>query len=361
VSVLLAVADGRLGGGTTHVLQLIEALRDALPVELHLLTQSGSPLLAEAGRRGVAGHGLEFFASRLDPRLSVRIRALLHRLRPALVHAHGSRAGLPLSFAVRGARFLYSVHGYHFVGKPALVRRLALLAERRCSARADLTVFVSRYDRDLAERAGILNACRDYAVIPNGVDPTGLPPALSGGHDRRLGFLGRLSAEKNPLLALEVLDRLRADGHRLRVIGDGPLLAVVRQRAAALGLADRVELLGAWPRKEALDALAECDALLMPSLWEGMPMAPLEAMAIGVPVVASAVGGLTEIIDDGRTGFLIPQPDPARYARAVRALGDAATRARIVAAARRVFEERYAWPITRQIYLDLYRRLLDRA
>ncbi len=361
MSVLLAVADGRLGGGTTHVLQLIETLRDALPVDLHILTQAGSPLLAEAGRRGAAGHGLDFFASRLDPRLWLRIRALLQRLRPVLVHAHGARAGLPLSFAVQGACFLYSVHGYHFVGKRAGVRQLARLAERRCNARADLTVFVSRHDRDLAERTGLLRACRDYLVIPNGVDPTGLPWAAGGEHHRRLGFLGRLSAEKNPLLALEVVDRLRADRHRLRVIGDGPLMAAMRRRIAELGLADRVELLGARPRAQALAALAECDALLVPSLWEGMPMAPLEAMAIGVPVVASAVGGLTEMIDDGRTGFLVPQPDPSLYARAVRALRDVRTRARIVAAARQVFEERYAWPVARQAYLDLYRRLLDRG
>ena len=355
---LLAVADGRLGGGTTHVLQLIEALREALPVEVHLLSQTGSPALAEAGERGAVGHGIDFFASRLDPRLWLRVRALIGELRPALVHAHGARAALPLGFAVRDVPFFYSVHGYHFVGKPPGVRHLAIAAERRCSARADLTVFVSHHDRDLAARHGILNACRRLEVIPNGVDPRGLPSA-SGSHDgRRLAFLGRLSAEKNPLLALEVLDRLRADGHRLRIIGDGPLMGVVRHRAAEFGLADRVELMGARPRKQALKELSESDALLVPSLWEGMPMAPLEAMAIGVPVVASSVGGLTEVIEDGRTGFLIASSDPASYAEAVRALAATGTRTRIVAAARRVFDERYAWPITRQTYLDLYRAAL---
>jgi len=358
VIVLQAVADGRRGGGTTHVLQLIEALQDALPVEVHLLSQAGSPALAEAGERGAVCHGLDFFASRLDPRLWLRIRALLGDLRPALVHAHGARAGLPLSFAVRGVPFLYSVHGYHFIGKPPLVRHLAIAAERRCSARADLTVFVSRHDRDLAARSGILKACRRHKVIPNGVDPAGLPGAV-GSHDgRRLAFLGRFSAEKNPLLALEVLDRVRADGYRLRMIGDGPLVEAVRRRATELGLADRVELVGARPRMQALQDLSECDALVVPSLWEGMPMAPLEAMAIGVPVVASAVGGLTEAIEHGRTGLLIASPDPASYADAVRALEQTETRARLVTAARRVFEERYAWPFTRQIYLDLYRSAL---
>ena len=86
------------------------------------------------------------------------------------------------------------------------------------------------------------------------------------------------------------------------VIGDGPLMGALRERAAALGLADRVELAGSLPRPAALERLAALDVLLVPSLWEGMPLAPLEAMAIGVPVIASRVGGLPEIIADGADG-----------------------------------------------------------
>ncbi len=357
--VLEAVADGRPGGGTTHVLQLIEAVRSRLPVEVHLVSQARSPALSEGARLGATVHGLDFFRHRLDPRLWLRLADLVSRLRPALIHAHGARAGLPLASVARRLPLIYSVHGYHFVGKTWGLRGLAMLAERRCSARADLTVFVCEHDQRLAAAAGILGRGGRHEVIPNGIELGGLPRATASPGGRRLGFLGRLEDVKNPLLALAVLDALRAEGYRLVVIGDGPLLGELRRRAAALALADRVEVLGSLPRADALQALATLDVLLVPSLWEGLPLAPLEAMAIGIPVVASAVGGLPEIIDHGRNGILIDGHDPGRFAEAVRLLMAApALRDAIIERARTVVAERYAWEAISRRYLDIYRQTI---
>jgi len=354
---LEAVADGVPGGGTAHVLQLIAAVRERLPIEVHLVSQAGSPALAEARRLGAIVHGLDFFTSRFDPRLWLRLRALVRRLRPALIHAHGARAGLPFT-TIAGQRVIYSVHGYHFVGKSWGARQLAVLAERRCSRRADLTLFVCASDRELAAESGILRHCRRERTIPNGIE-LDLPAAIGSPDGRCLGFLGRLVEQKNPLLLLDVLGVLRGEGHRLTVIGDGPLLAEMRQRAAALALIDRVEFVGSLPRAQALERLRAVDVLLLPSLWEGMPLAALEAMAMGVPVVASAVGGLKEVIEDGRSGCLIERRDPGRYAAAVRRLtADAARRAGVVARAREVVAERFTWAAAREIYLDLYREAL---
>jgi glycosyltransferase involved in cell wall biosynthesis len=197
-------------------------------------------------------------------------------------------------------------------------------------------------------------------VIPNSIE-LDLPPATGSPDGRCLGFLGRLVEQKNPLLLLDVLDALRAEGYRLVVIGDGPLADELRRRAAALALTDRVEFVGSLPRAQALQRLRSVDVLLMPSLWEGMPLAALEAMAIGVPVVASAVGGLREIIEDGRSGFLVEGGDRGRYAAAVRRLSaDPARRAAIVARAREVVAGRFAWPAAQEVYLDLYRAALAR-
>ena len=357
--ILEAVADGAPGGGTAHVLQLIAAVRAKLPVEVHLVSQAGSPALAEARRLGAIVHGLDFFTSRFDPRLWLRLGALVRRLRPTLIHAHGARAGLPLA-TIAGRRLIYSVHGYHFVGKAWAARRLAILAERRCSRRADLTLFVCASDRELAAEAGILRHCRRQRMIPNAIE-IDLPGATGSSDGRCLGFLGRLVEQKNPLSLLEVLDTLRGEGYRLAIIGDGPLLDELRRRATALALTDRVEFVGSLPRPQALERLRAVDVLLMPSLWEGMPLAALEAMAMGVPVVASAVGGLREIIEDDRSGFLIDSRDPARYAAAVRRLSaDPTQRATIVARARAVVAQRFAWAAAQEVYLDLYRAALAR-
>jgi glycosyltransferase involved in cell wall biosynthesis len=341
------------------VLQLIAAVRAELPVEVHLVSQAGSPALAEARRLGAIAHGLDFFTSRFDPRLWLRLGALVRRLRPTLIHAHGARAGLPLA-TIAGRRLIYSVHGYHFVGKAWAERRLAILAERRCSRRADLTLFVCASDRELAAEAGILRHCRRQRMIPNGIE-LDLPAATGSPDGRCLGFLGRLVEQKNPLLLLEVLAALRGEGYRLAIIGDGPLVDEMGKRAAALALSDRVEFVGSLPRRQALERLRAVDVLLLPSLWEGMPLAALEAMAIGVPVVVSAVGGLREIIEDGRSGFLIEGRDPGAYAAAIRRLSaDPTQRAAIVARARTVVAQRFAWPAAQEVYLDLYRAALAR-
>ena len=357
--ILQAVADGRLGGGTTHVLQLIEALRTALPCEVHLVSEARSPALAEAARLGAVCHGVDFFTARLDPRIWLGLRALLRRLRPALVHAHGARAGLPLAGLAGSTPMFYSVHGYHFAGKTGVTRRLAMTAERWCSARAATTLFVCQHDRRLAEQNGILRPQSRFGVIPNGIELAGLPGARGTPGGRTLGFLGRLEEVKNPLFLLDLLAALEGTDHRLVIIGDGPLMAPLRARVVALGLTGRVDLPGSLPRPQALERLAGLDVLVVPSLWEGMPLAPLEAMAIGVPVVASRVGGLPEIIEDGRTGLLIDRLEPAGYARAVGRLTDgSALRGEIAARARAAVVERFSWTVAREAYLALYRNAL---
>ncbi len=359
--VLEAVADGRPGGGTTQVLQLVAQLAREPGCEVHLLSQAGSYALEQAAALGAGVHGLDFFGKgRFNLGVWRGVRRLLRRLRPDLVHAHGARAALPL--AVPGwcaARpLIYSVHGYHFPPKSPGFRTLGALAERWCSAGAAATVFVCEHDRELAARHGILARCRRPKVIRNGIPIEALPAAVP--RDDRLVFAGRLVEQKNPLMLIDILDRLRAEPVRLLVVGDGPLLEPMRRRAAELDLLDAIEFRGALSHEATLDALAGGGILLLPSRWEGLPVIALEAMAIGLPVIAAAVGGVPEIIAHGETGLLVERPTPEAYADLVRRLRcDPQLRARLVARARCQVAERFSWAAAGQDYLDLYRRLLD--
>jgi hypothetical protein len=149
VRLLQAVGDGRPGGGTTHVLQLIEELGRDWQGEMHLVSQSGSYALERAAALGIDSHGLDFMeGGRFNPRTWRGLRRLIRELEPDLIHAHGARAALPLTAARTGSgpALVYSVHGYHFPAKAGGVRSLALLAERWCSARAEATVFVCEHD-----------------------------------------------------------------------------------------------------------------------------------------------------------------------------------------------------------------------
>ena len=144
------------------------------------------------------------------------------------------------------------------------------------------------------------------------------------------------------------------------MIGGGESEAFFRGRLRELRIEDRVELLGALPRAEALAELASAGALVLPSRWEGLPIAPIEAMAIGVPVVAANVSGLPEIVLSGVSGALIDARAPEPYVAALRALcEDLPLRTRTLAAGRAAVESRFLRARNLEAHVELYASLLQ--
>ena len=267
---------------------------------------------------------------------------LCRRLRPALVHSRnlsGLDALLPAWMAgVR--RSVHSEHGWdvdNLDGKqwrPALLRRLhSPLVDRYVTVSKDLEGFLIR-------RIGIRQA--RITQIYNGVDTQRFAPLAQGGDDAlpeflrgpglvRFGSVGRLQPVKDQASLLrataQVLQRrpeLRQSA-RLMLIGDGPLLATLRELVQALGLADIAWLPGSSENVPQL--LRTLHLFVLPSLNEGISNTILEAMASGVPVLASRVGGNVELVDDGITGSLFQAGDvPALAAQLERYLTDAALR-----------------------------------
>jgi N-acetyl-alpha-D-glucosaminyl L-malate synthase BshA len=197
-------------------------------------------------------------------------------------------------------------------------------------------------------------------VIPNFVDVDRFAPAAAA-PARRVPVIVHVSNFR-PLKRLdhvvEVFARVRAARPaRLCLIGDGPDRPRVEAAVAARGLAADVEMLGERADLPAL--LRGADVFLLPSEVESFGLAALEALSCGVPVVASAVGGLPEVVADGEVGFLRPVGDVGAMAEAVRRLlDDEALRRRFGAAARRLAETRFALGPAVDRYVELYRRVL---
>jgi glycosyltransferase involved in cell wall biosynthesis len=359
--VLEIVADGAPGGGTTNVLALLGDLQRAGGFELSFLVQSESHALGEARRLGVDARGIDFARTRWPLAAARALEAAIADLKPELIHVHGSRAGFFLACVRRGAGFppvVYTVRGYHFLGKPPGARQLFALAERFAHARADATVHVCRYDAALAARWHLLPRGARALVIYNGLDPSELPPPAPPDL-RCAAFLGRLTQQKDPDLLAEIARGLAQAGYRLRVIGGGEDEPAFRARVRALGAERAVESLGALPRAQALAALAGAGALVLPSRWEGLPIAPIEAMALGVPVVAANVSGTPEIVESGVSGVLVDERRPEPYVTAVRALcEDADLRARVIAAGKRTVQEKFLRARNAAAHRELYASLL---
>ncbi len=188
-------------------------------------------------------------------------------------------------------------------------------------ARARRVVTPSAYLRDLAIGWGV--PPDRIEVIPNPAPevPATLPTRdearrLLGLDGPTLGFAGRLMAAKALDVALQALQRL--PDVSLVVVGDGPDRPALESLRASLGLDGRVRFLGARGRDDVLETLRAVDVAVLPSRWENFPHLVVEALAVGTPVVASAVGGVPEIVRDGENGLLVPAGDPAALAEAVR-------------------------------------------
>ena len=150
-------------------------------------------------------------------------------------------------------------------------------------------------------------------------------------------FVGRLTRQKDLDIAIDAVARVPKA--QLTIVGDGPDRAQLEGRAAASPGRERITFLGALPRAEALAVLARADACVISSAWENFPHAAVEALAVGVPVVATAVGGVPEIVRDGENGLLVPAGSAGDLAVALqRVVDEPGLRARLAQAARRSVE-----------------------
>ena len=244
---------------------------------------------------------------------------LLRQDGAAVVHLHSTFAGfscrLGLLFRRRRPRVVYCAHGWAF-DRDGRSTSIARFAERVLSSCTDAIVCVSERDRQSALAARI--AKEKLIVIRNGLpdlDPAAMAPEPSWPDScLRLVFVGRLDRQKGLDVLLAALARVRRPLH-LHVFGER-----VVGEPFETAIPTNVELHG-WADFETINAfLSGCDALVMPSRWEGLPFAAIEAQRAAKAVIASDVGGLPEIIENGATGILVPRNDIAAWTQTLQSV-----------------------------------------
>lgn len=314
------------GGVTRHVVDLVEGL-DAERWSVEIACPPGTePWLELSGRSNVR---LNPLAPGKHPGLSdlADLRRILRLAATAdVVHAHASKAGFlsRLAAALRRQRAttVFTPHSWSFWAEEWR-SRVWLALERRAANWGGAIVTVSEAERRAGIAAGV-GSPGQYHLIRNGIDPRPFsqPRRTVGG---RILVVGRLAAQKRTDVALRALAHLR-EKHphaHLDVVAHGPLEEETVSLAAELGLRDAVSFLG--KRNDVPRLLSEAECFLLTSDHEGCPYTVLEAMAAGVPVVATRVGGVPELVADGETGILIERRDPQAAAAAVGRILESAT------------------------------------
>jgi len=314
-------------GGERYLLALATEL-DRKRFELAVVVPGPGPLVERLHALDVETARVPLDARLVSPAAFLGLVRALERLRPAIVQSHGARSNVYTRLAARYAGVpvvLSTVHNSLFdYDVPGWRRTLYVLAERLTSPLADRIVAVSAaIARDLVERYGI--AAARTVVVRNGIDawafrPTREPAAVRAdlgvaGGRRVVVMAGRMTPQKGWDVLLEAAARLAAARSDLAwvLVGDGPLRPALTRRAAELAVA--AHFTGA--RADMADVLGCADVVVLASRSEGLPFTLLEAMALGKPVVATRVGGVPEVVEEGRSGRLVPREDPAALATAI--------------------------------------------
>jgi glycosyltransferase involved in cell wall biosynthesis len=305
IRVGLVIGQLSYGGAESQVYELARGLAARHEVVVYCLSASSEPYgtrLADAGisvRRLVA-------RGPLDVSRVTRLAASLRSDRIEIAHAFLFIASAYAYLATRltpGVRLVASARNCKL--EPSAVRRAVM---RRAFRAADAVICNSREVAAFAERH--YHAPRESVhVVYNGVDAERFAVPRREHEGLRIGTIGRIEAQKNLGLFLRAAREIAAANPTatFEIAGAGSLLDVMSAEARALGVAERVSFVG--PVADVPGFLAGLDQFWLTSDWEGTPNVLLEAMAAGVPVIATAVGGTPEIIEAERTGLLVPSGD----------------------------------------------------
>ena len=335
IPILRLITRLNIGGPARQALTLTKELRP----EFDTVLAAGAPAVdeGELTDRDVSVTPVPLvrhIAPRSDLAAFRDVRKLISSQRPQIVHTHMAKAGSVGRLACVGLkqrpRLVHTFHGHVLDGyfRPA-IQDAFLRTERYLARRTDALIAVSDEIRDELLELGI--GRRDqWHVIPLGFDLAPFLESASEGSLRRelsldedvsmVGIVGRLVPIKDHATALRALARLPESVH-LVVVGDGEDRESVAELAVSLGLGERVHFLG-W-RLDMPEVMASFDLVLLSSRNEGSPVALIEALASGVPAVATDVGGVRSVVADGESGYLVTAGDDAAIAAAIAAvLGD---------------------------------------
>lgn len=375
--ILHIIGDSRFGGGVRVILSLIKMAQQH-GWEADVL--STDPVVKqEFESKGIRVVSLPVIWRNHHPVRDIiglfRLSCFLSSSDYSIVHTHTSKGGFVGRLAAKLAKIpiiIHTAHGFafHEFSNPiALIvySRLEQLATRWCHR----IITVSNFHRNWALRLGIAPPDKIVA-IPNGIATDYLTVTVHRSEMRRiLGLsskdvvilaMGRLFPQKGLEYLIQAMPYILAGANRstyLLLAGEGPMLDKLHKLAKVCGVSQNVFFLGF--RKDIADLINTADIVVLPSLWEGLSIALLEAMALGKPIVATSISSNREVIKDGENGLLVPPRNPQALAQAILCLiSDSTFALRISEAALKTFIENYTESRMLEQTWKVYSDLIDK-
>jgi glycosyltransferase involved in cell wall biosynthesis len=374
IRLLHIVGDSRFGGAGRIILGLSQMAK-AQGWDVDILTTD--PTFQQAAKtQGLRALNLDVIRRPIRPLWDlnglIRLRNFLKCESYEIVHTHTSKGGFVGRLAAAMAKvpvIVHTMHGLAFHERSgALTRTFYSTLERIAAARCDRIVSVSKFHGQWAVELGI---CKNSKIVPiqNGIAPTSTPFIDPLNLRRRLGLsakdivlltTARLAPDKGLeyLIQAAAMVRINAPHCKILIAGDGPVRKRLEGLVCDLDLSDHVIFLGF--RQDVDDLLAASDAVILPSLREGLSISLLEAMAAGKPIIASSIGSHLEVAADANIAKLVAPADARALSDAILDLiGDPGMMMELGTNARRLFEQHYherrMLAAYHELYLDLLR------
>jgi len=328
IRVLEVINEPTMGGGQSHLLLLTKGL-DKKRFQVIVASSSNGPFIEELNKNGIRHISVKM-RGKLNFQAVFSTARLVRKEKIDILHTHGGVAGLSARIGAligRSPIIIHTLHGIHYLNyKNRFLKWLFIYLERFFSLFTEAIILVSDSDKE----KGVINKLakkEKMRVIKNGIEFSEFQKKIDVLAKKKalgidpswplIGTVARLHRQKGHIYLLKAAKKVikALPQTRFLIIGDGPLRKDLEKYQKELRLEKNVIFLGA--RRDIPELLLIIDLFALPSLWEGLPLTLLEAVASSKPVVATDVDGNREIIEDERTGILVPPRNPEWFANAI--------------------------------------------
>lgn len=354
----------KMGGASVHLLDLAENL-SVLGYNCSILVGKNGVFIDQAKNRGLKCTSLKYLVRSINPLMDFlaifEIAKKIKHEKPDLVHLHSSKAGIVgrLACKVVGVPVILTVHGWSFTeGITGIKPFLFMWLEKLTSGMVNSFITVSEFDKNIAIQKRVVLEDK-ITVIKNGV-PFYDMGTISRTHNGpiKLIMVARFDEQKNQSDLIRSLSIIKNENWTLDLIGDGDNQDFCKRLSTRLGVSEKINFLGVkYNVKEYLDS---ADVFLLISNWEGLPLTIIEAMRSSLPVIASNVGGVSELVENNVNGFLVQVGDLQGICSAVQVFIKNPQEAITFGLTnRKVFEEKYSLSKMTLKTISVYDKLLQ--